>query len=49
VEIEGIDRQADGGTHVRNLKEVARLEFVKAENKGKENKRAYLVLKPINS
>ncbi len=41
VEIDGIDRQADGGTHVKSLKEIGRLEFLKAENKGKDNRRVY--------
>jgi len=46
VEIEGVDRQADGGTHVKNLKEVGRIEFLKAENKGKNNRRVYFSLVP---
>ncbi len=41
VEIEGIDRQADAGTHVRSLREVGQIEFLKAENKGKNNRRVY--------
>ncbi len=41
VEIEGVDKQADGGCHVRNLREVGRIEFLKAENKGKNNRRVY--------
>ncbi|MEM2963040.1 MAG: alanyl-tRNA editing protein [Candidatus Anstonellales archaeon] len=45
VEIEGIDVQADGGTHVRNLLEVGQIEFLKAENKGKSNRRVYFKLK----
>lgn len=45
VEIEGVDAQADGGTHVRNLKEVGEIEFLKAENKGKNNRRVYFRLK----
>ena len=32
VEIEGVDKQADGGCHVKNLKEVGEIEFLKAEN-----------------
>lgn len=44
VEIEGIDAQADGGTHVRNLREVGEIEFLKAENKGKNNRRVYFRL-----
>jgi len=41
VEIEGVDKQADGGTHVKNLREVGKVEFVKTENKGKSNRRIY--------
>ncbi len=46
VEIPGIDVQADGGTHVRNLKEVGQIELLKLENKGKTNRRIYFALKP---
>ena len=35
VDIEGLDKQADGGTHVRSTSEVGRLQVVKIENKGK--------------
>lgn len=45
VEIEGVDVQADGGTHVRELKEIGRIELVKMENKGKSNRRVYFTLK----
>ncbi len=41
VEIVGVDRQADGGNHVRDLKEIGRIELVKMENKGKTNRRVY--------
>jgi misacylated tRNA(Ala) deacylase len=44
VEIVGVDRQADGGTHVRNLREVGKVELVKTENKGKNNRRIYFKL-----
>jgi Ser-tRNA(Ala) deacylase AlaX len=44
VEIPGIDLQADGGTHVKNLKEVGKIEIMKLENKGKENRRIYFTL-----
>lgn len=44
VEIVGMDRQADGGTHVRNLREVGRIVLLKAENKGKQNRRVYFRL-----
>lgn len=41
VEIEGFDRQADGGTHVKSTAEVGTLEFLKSENKGRDNRRVY--------
>jgi misacylated tRNA(Ala) deacylase len=41
VDIVGFDRQADGGAHVKSLKEVGKIEFLKAENKGKTNRRVY--------
>lgn len=44
VEIPGIDIQADGGTHVRNLKETGRIGILKLENKGSENRRIYFNL-----
>jgi misacylated tRNA(Ala) deacylase len=39
IDIVGLDKQADGGTHVRTTGEVGRLRVVKLENKGKGNKR----------
>jgi len=39
VDIVGLDKQADGGTHVRSTSEVGRLRVLKLENKGKGNKR----------
>jgi len=44
VEIVGLDKQADGGTHVRNLREIGKVELVKTENKGKNNRRIYFKL-----
>ncbi|MFT4261368.1 MAG: alanyl-tRNA editing protein AlaXM [Candidatus Woesearchaeota archaeon] len=44
VEIGDVDVQADGGTHVKNTSEIGRLEFVKAENKGKSNRRLIVKL-----
>jgi len=44
VEIVGVDKQADGGTHVRNLKEVGKIKLLKTENKGKFNRRIYFTL-----
>jgi misacylated tRNA(Ala) deacylase len=39
VDIKGLDRQADGGTHVKSTLEVGKIEVVKTESKGKSNKR----------
>jgi misacylated tRNA(Ala) deacylase len=44
IEIEGIDKQADGGTHVRTTSEVGRVRVVKTESKGKANKRMRIEL-----
>jgi len=42
VEIVGLDKQADGGTHVRSTAHVGRIRVTKLENKGKGNKRVRL-------
>ena len=42
VEIEGLDLQADGGTHVKNTSEVGRIRVVDYKSKGKDNKRIYV-------
>jgi len=39
VDIVGLDRQTDGGTHVRNTADIGRVRVVKTESKGKANKR----------
>jgi misacylated tRNA(Ala) deacylase len=39
VDIVGLDKQADGGTHVASTGEVGRIRVVKTESKGKGNKR----------
>ena len=44
VEIEGIDAQADGGTHVANTGEVGRIEITNHKSKGRGNKRMEFVL-----
>lgn len=41
VEIEGVDRQTDGGLHVARLKEIGEISLLKLENKGKSNRRLY--------
>ena len=42
VDIVGLDKQADGGTHVASTWEVGRVRVVKTESKGKANKRIRL-------
>lgn len=42
IEIEGLDLQADGGTHVRNTLEVGKLRVVDYKSKGAINKRIYV-------
>ena len=44
VSIGDYDRQADGGTHVKSLSEVGKIELVKCENKGSQNRRVYFRL-----
>jgi len=39
IDIEGLDRQADGGTHVHSTAEVGRVRVTKTESKGKGFKR----------
>jgi misacylated tRNA(Ala) deacylase len=39
IDIVGLDRQADGGTHVASTKEIGRVRVLKARSKGKANKR----------
>lgn len=39
VHIVGLDKQADGGTHVSSTREVGTVRVVKTESKGKANKR----------
>ena len=39
IDIEGLDKQADGGTHVASTREVGQVTVVKTESKGKANKR----------
>jgi misacylated tRNA(Ala) deacylase len=44
IDIEGLDKQADGGTHVRSTSEVGRVRVAKTENKGKAFKRMRIEL-----
>jgi misacylated tRNA(Ala) deacylase len=44
VEIEGLDTQADGGTHVANTREVGEMGITGHKSKGRQNKRIEFVL-----
>jgi misacylated tRNA(Ala) deacylase len=44
IDIEGVDKQADGGTHVRSTAEVGRIRVVKTESKGQAFKRMRIEL-----
>jgi misacylated tRNA(Ala) deacylase len=44
VEIDGLDTQADGGTHVSNTGEVGEMEITDHKSKGRQNKRVEFVL-----
>jgi misacylated tRNA(Ala) deacylase len=44
VDIVGLDKQADGGTHVRSTGEVGRVRVVKTESKGRGNKRVRIAV-----
>jgi Ser-tRNA(Ala) deacylase AlaX len=41
INIVGLDQQACGGTHLRNIKEIGTISLLKIENKGKNNRRIY--------
>ncbi len=44
VELQGLDLQADGGTHVANTSEVGEIKIVNYKSKGAINKRIYIEL-----
>jgi misacylated tRNA(Ala) deacylase len=44
IEIEGVDLQACGGTHVRSTGEIGAIAIGKIENKGRQNRRINLTL-----
>lgn len=44
IDIEGLDKQADGGTHVRSTAEVGRVRVAKTESKGRGFKRIRIEL-----
>jgi len=44
IDIVGLDRQADGGTHVASTREIGRVRITKVQSKGKANKRIRIAL-----
>jgi len=44
VDINGLDVQADGGTHVASTSQIGSLKVVKVENKGKGFRRIRITL-----
>ena len=42
LDISGVDLQPCGGTHIRRTGEIGRLEVVKIENKGRQNRRVVI-------
>ncbi len=48
IDIEGLDRQADGGTHVASTAEIGEVHVVGHESKGKGNKRLRIALEPAS-
>ncbi len=44
VEIVDVERNACGGTHLKNIGEIGRISFLKADNKGKNNRRVYFTI-----
>ncbi len=46
VEIVGVDIEADGGTHVKNTREIGSIKFLKYESKGRRNRRIYITVEP---
>ncbi|MFX1569595.1 MAG: alanyl-tRNA editing protein [Promethearchaeota archaeon] len=45
IRIGDIDEQVDGGTHIKHLNEIGKIEVTKTVNKGKNNRRMYFILK----
>ena len=44
VNIKTFDKQADGGTHVKSLKEIGYIKLLSVDNKGKGRKRVYFTI-----
>jgi misacylated tRNA(Ala) deacylase len=49
IDITGLDRQADGGTHVATTAEVGRVRVTKTESKGRANKRVRIAVDDLPS
>lgn len=47
IVIDDLDEQADGGTHVKNSKEIGRIVLKKIESKGRRNKRVEFRLEDV--
>jgi misacylated tRNA(Ala) deacylase len=47
VRIGDIDEQVDGGTHIKNLSEIGKIEVIKTINKGKNNRRIYFQISQV--
>lgn len=45
VEIEGVTIKACGGTHFKNTNELNEMKIIKLQNKGKNHRRMYFILK----
>ena len=46
VKIGDIDIQFDGGTHVKNTRDIGEIKFLKYESKGRRNRRIYITVSP---
>jgi len=44
VDIVGFDKQACGGTHLKNISEIGKITVTKIDNKGANNRRVYFVM-----
>ena len=49
IDIVGLDRQADGGTHVASTAEVGHVRVTKTESKGRANKRIRLAVEDADA
>jgi misacylated tRNA(Ala) deacylase len=47
IDIVGLDRQADGGTHVASTTEIGRVRVLEAKSKGKANKRIRIAIEDV--